>query len=280
MPDAAFGHTSALLQGAAATSAGATITSLESITVTPANPTLAAGATLQFTATGAYSGGSGDVTNIVSWTSSKPKSVTIAPGGLATAVKAGTSTIVASWGSLSGSTVATVGGATLNAIAVTPVDWTVSVGKSVQFTATGTYSDGSQRAITALVTWTSSDTSAATVASTGAATGIAAGTSTITAELGAVSGNTTLTVEKALVSISITPSNPSIPNGTSLQLTATGSYSDGSTGDITNMATWSSSKPSVATVNAGLVTGQQTGTASVKAKLGGVTVSTTVTVTR
>ncbi len=83
-------------------------TGLTSITVTPANPTLAAGNTLQFTATGNFTSGSTEnLTPFVAWNSSNTSVATIAPGGLATAATAGTSTISAKMGSKTGSTTLT-----------------------------------------------------------------------------------------------------------------------------------------------------------------------------
>ena len=53
-----------------------------------------------------------------------------------------------------------------------------------------------------------------------------------------------------LTSIAVTPANPSILTGASQQFTATGTYSDGSTQNITSQATWTSSNTGVATINA------------------------------
>ena len=63
--------------------------------------------------------------------------------------------------------------------------------------------------------------------------------------------------ESTLSSISVTPPNIKMTVGRSSpqQYTATGSYSDGGTKDLTVNATWSSSNPYVATVSAaGVVT--------------------------
>lgn len=84
--------------------------------------------------------------------------------------------------------------ATLDSIAVTPTNPSIAPENSQQFTATGTYSDGTTKDITNEVTWSSSDTSVATIDGSGYATAITAGTTTITATLGGVSGSTTLTV--------------------------------------------------------------------------------------
>ena len=84
-----------------------------------------------------------------------------------------------------------------------------------------------------------------------------------------------------LQSISVTPTNPSIGvGGTPLQLTATGTYSDTSTRNITGTCSWTSDALGVATVNSsGQVTGVATGSAKIKCTVGSVTGSTTVTVT-
>jgi len=77
---------------------------------------------------------------------------------------------------------------TLVSIAVTPNPATAIVvapgyanPTTEQFTATGTYSNGSTAIITSTVNWNSSNTGAATISSTGLATSVAAGQTNITA---------------------------------------------------------------------------------------------------
>jgi hypothetical protein len=82
-----------------------------------------------------------------------------------------------------------------------------------------------------------------------------------------------------LVSIAITPASASIPIGTSLQFDALGTYTDGSTQDLTASAMWTSSSSTVAPVSAGLVTGSSLGSATISAGSGTVTGSASVTVT-
>jgi uncharacterized protein YjdB len=83
---------------------------LQSITVTPANPSISlTTVTQQFTATGHNTDGStNDLTSSVTWTSGAPTVATINNSGLATAVKTGSSIIQATSGSISGSTTLTV----------------------------------------------------------------------------------------------------------------------------------------------------------------------------
>jgi uncharacterized protein YjdB len=114
----------------------------------------------------------------------------------------------------------------------------------------------------------------------GKATGLAAGSATIQATLGSISGTTTLTVQPALVSITVAPLNPSVAVGHTVQFTATGTYSDNTTQDVTSSVTWTTTKPGVATIdNSGLAIGISKGKTNVRAKLGGATASTQLTVT-
>jgi uncharacterized protein YjdB len=115
---------------------------------------------------------------------------------------------------------------------------------------------------------------------------VAIGTTTITATLDGVSGMTELTViELTLVSIAITPIDPSMPDGSTLQLIATATYSDGSTYDITSQGgVWSSSSPSVVGVSnakgtKGLATAKKAGAVTITVTFGSISGTTTVTVT-
>src|SRR6266478_2744557 len=83
---------------------------------------------------------------------------------------------------------------TLSSIAVTPGNPSIPKGTTQQFTATGTYSDGSTQNLTSTVAWSSSNTTVATINSTGLATAVGAGSTTIQASSGSISGSTTLTV--------------------------------------------------------------------------------------
>jgi hypothetical protein len=85
---------------------------LQSIKVTPANPSIVMGGTQQFTATGTYSDNSmQNLTTQVAWGSSKAAIATVtsgAAGGLATGAGIGSSTISATLNSITGSTTLTV----------------------------------------------------------------------------------------------------------------------------------------------------------------------------
>ncbi len=255
---------------------------LVSIALTPASPSIAKGATLQFTATGNYDDGSQqNITSSVTWTSSSTTVATIASSGLATTVGTGNTTIQATSGSVSGSTLLTITPPTLVSIAITPANTSIVRGNTQQYTATGIYSDGSQQNLTTSVNWSSSNTAAATISSSGLATGVATGSTTIQATFGSTTASTQLTVTATLVSIAVTPANPSISTGTTQQFTATGTYSDATQQNITNQVTWSSGSTSVATINsAGLATAVAQGSSTIQATSGTITGSATLTVTQ
>ncbi len=99
---------------------------------------------------------------------------------------------------------------TLTAITLTPANPSISVGATQQFTATGTYSDGTTQNLTSQVTWTSATPVVATINATGSATGVSAGTSTISANINGTTGSTVLTIQAAPLTIT----TDSLPSGT------------------------------------------------------------------
>ena len=251
-------------------------TTLVSIAVTPTNPSIAKGTTQQFTAIGTYSNSStANLTNQVTWASSSPSVATINSTGLATALAQGTTSITAMLsGVTSPAATLNVSAAALVSIAVTPTDPSITKGTTQQFTAIGTYTDATTQDLTSQVTWVSANPTVATISSTGLATALAQGTTSITASLDSVaSAAVSLNVTTAtLLSIAVTPTNPSIAEGTTQQFTATGTYSDASTQDLTSQVTWTSATPSVAMIsNTGLTTALAQGTTSITAMLSGVT---------
>jgi len=165
-------------------------------------------------------------------------------------------------GSTTPSSVTVPPGVSLVFVSVTPSNPSIADGATQQFAALGVLSDGTSQDITAAATWTSSSTTVATINASGLATGQNPGTTTITATLSGKSGTATLTVTSAtLASVNVTPDTPSLPAGGNQQFTLTGSYSDGTSADVSGQATWTSSNPSVATVSTtGLVTAVAAGT--------------------
>jgi len=159
------------------------------------------GNTVQFSAMGTYSDGStADCTGQVIWNSRNSAIASITYSGLATAVTLGNTDITAAGNGVISNVVvleiAPAAGATLTSIAVSrTVVANLPVGKTEQFTALGSYSDGSLQDITAQVNWTSTYVDVAAISAAGLATGLKPGQTDISATLtGVVSNGITLTV--------------------------------------------------------------------------------------
>jgi hypothetical protein len=249
---------------------------LTNIQVSPLTASLTGGDPQQFTATGTYSDGSTqNLTNIVTWSVNPPTVATIAnsgtPGLAQAAVGGGSATVAASFAATTGNATVTVAPVLVN-INVTPSNPSILINTSQQFTATGLYSDGSTQNLSNQVTWTLAPASVGTISPSGLAQGTGAGTAAVTVILGPIETSTVLSVTippPVLLSISVAPFSPSVPVGGSLQLSAIGNYSDGSTQDLTAFATFTTSNPNVAPVaSSGLATALALGTTTIGATAG------------
>jgi hypothetical protein len=157
------------------------------------------------------------------------------------------------------------------------------LGTLQQFSATGTYSDGSIQNLTSSVLWSSSQTGVALVDKSGLVTGTGLGLSNITATSGSISGFTPVNVNSAnVISIRIQPGNSSISNGTTEQLAALATFSDGSTLNVTTTAgvAWTSGDTNVATIGAtnGFATSKTLGSTTIGVTFGSASDSTMLTV--
>jgi hypothetical protein len=179
---------------------------------------------------------------------------------------------------------ATLTPAGVTAITVNPGSLTtVPNGASQRFTATD--NNGNQLAS---VVWSSSDLTVAIISNDtsnfGEANFVKMGPVTITACTGSICGSTSFTVGPAVVaSIAITPQNPFLaPSASPLALTATGTFTDGTTQDITTSPStaWTSSLTGVATIglNTGVARPAGVGQTTITATSGSVSASTTLTV--
>ena len=168
---------------------------ISSISITPPSPSLKVGDQQQFLAKATYENGTTKVLSSPAWSTSNVVLVHITDQGLATALGEGSATITASSEGISTSTTVSIVNSPLSTLEIAPRNASVSKTKvTQQFSATGFFNDGSNRDLSSLVGWTSSDTSVATVSKTGIATLLKAGTTTITATSGAISDTTTLIV--------------------------------------------------------------------------------------
>ena len=165
-------------------------------------------------------------------------------------------------------------------IQVSPSSDSITVGQTLQLSATGIVSHGnhppSDQDITDLVAWTTSNVGVASVSSTGMVTAVAAGSTVITASLaGATAGTTAITVTTtggggtggSLVSLAIIPGTQSVSApGQTTQFIAIGTTSSGATEDVTSTSAWASSSTNIATVTSGgLATAVSAGSVTITA---------------
>jgi uncharacterized protein YjdB len=272
-----------------------------SITVLPETATVHVGATQQYlaectlTVPDEEGNTTRDVTAEVTWTSSDEVIATVATGGLATAMAAGSATITATMVdeeglSLQGSATLEVTEKTVTSLQVTPATADIPITGTQQYTATANYEDGTTEDVTSQSTWSSSDISVATIDSTGLASAVNSGATQISALFEGVTGTALLTVStKQLTTIEVTPTNPSIEAGLTQQFAATAIYDDASSEDVTDKVKWGSTETTIATVSndagtEGLATGIAAGTADISATMtttsGDIVGSTTLTVTQ
>ena len=170
----------------------------------------------------------------------------------------------------------------LTSIAISPATPSVPLGTQQLLVATGTFTAGSTQVLSSVL-WSSSSTSVSAVSNDTTDSGFVAteaqGSASVSATAGGITGSTTVTVPApTLVSITVNPQSPLVSLGTTQQLTATGSYSDGSVEDLTSTATWTASPLAAMVSSAGLVTGASLGHSTIQATSGTQSGSTTVTV--
>ena len=266
---------------------------LNSIQLSSAATSVPAGLTMQITATGAYSDGSNkDVSRAVSWTSSDTNVATVDTAGVVTGRAQGPVTISASSSSVTGTMAVSVkAGVVRTLTGITPASATIAARTQQQFTAVATLSDGTISDVTRLVTWTISPANVGSISNMAPTQGLvtagnptaAVTEATLTAtcsqpacvaESGTPSLSASLTVTNATpTSIAIAPTSKKLGWGNQLQFTATGSFSDGTKQDITNVCSWVSSNPALVfvTSSSGLAVGKSIGgPAYITAAFGGV----------
>jgi uncharacterized protein YjdB len=165
-----------------------------SVTVSPASASVQAGQTQQLTATLKDANGNVLTGRTVAWSSNNTTVATVNGTGLVTAKVAGSATITAMSEGQSGTAAMTVTPVPVASVTVTPATAGVTVGSTVQLTATPKDANGNP--LTGrVITWQSSNSAIASVNGSGLVSGAAAGgPATITATSEGQSGTAAVTV--------------------------------------------------------------------------------------
>lgn len=244
---------------------------LRTIAITPNNSSIALGLTQQFSGLGVLTDNTSQTLGSITWGTSAANIASISSSGSLTTKAAGSVTITATSGAISGTTSFTVTPAAIVSIAVAPQNAIVAAGYTRQLTATATYTDGTTQDM-ATASWSTSDSNLATVSASGLVTTRNEGDVTVTATSASISGSAPLHIDPpVLVSLAVTPASATAMLGTLAppKYTATGTYSNQTTADVSSTATWSVSDPNVVSVDAsGTATPNWHGYSEVTASLG------------
>ncbi|PNU20892.1 hypothetical protein C2E25_04690 [Geothermobacter hydrogeniphilus] len=244
----------------------------------------------QLTAVGNFSGQfTRDITAEVTWSSSDPAIATVdnQPGsvGRVTAVAPGTVTLTADLDGVTADFLLTVSNATISTLTLSPLTPSAAKGLTRQFTATGTFSDATSQDLTSDVSWSSTVPTVAAISNSRGSEGLVSalleGTTDISATFDGLTASTTMTVTAAVLqSLALAPQNAAMVSLSMRSFTATGSFSDETSQDLTAQVAWSSTDATVAEIDAaGVVTSLKSGQTTISAALNGVNAGTGLKVT-
>lgn len=267
---------------------------LLSLAVMPDIQQLPVGTQLSLKASGKFSDGrTQDLTDSVLWVSSADNIVSVsneqASKGRCLGRGLGVAVLTAKLGTQISSASLTVTDAAITGLQLTQVSPVIAKGTQQAYIATATYSDGTVRDVTTETQWSVSDPTLATIESApqmaGVLLALREGSVRVRAAFAGKSAETTLTITAAaLQALTISAPTSNVPVGTTLQLTATATFSDGSTADVTTQTIWSVGIPDLASISngvgsRGLLTGLKQGSATVVAVFQGITTYTNLYVT-
>jgi beta-glucanase (GH16 family) len=241
---------------------------LTTIELTPLTSTIIFGQTQQYTAVGKDQNGN-PMAITPTWSAIGGA---ISTSGLYTGSTAGTFTVKATSGIVSGTASITVNPLVLTAIEVTPAIATIVAGQTQQFAIIGKDQLGNVMAYTP--TWS---TTGGSISTSGLFTASTSGTFTIKATSGTISGSASVTVNPAVpTTIAITPTTSTINVGQSVQFAVVVKDQNANVMAIT--PTWTTTGGSISAT--GLFPGLTEGTYTVTASVGTLSATATVTVNK
>ena len=159
-----------------------------------------------------------------------------------------------------------------------------NINQTAQVKVTATYTNLTKKDVTNTAKYSISNQTIATISNTGLITSKSNGSTTLTVSLDGVKTTSTIKVNstnpvKTLVSLSVVPNSLDLTINESKTLAVQANYSDQSVANVTSQSQFSSSNPSVATINSiGAVTAINSGTTTLSVTYGNITQSVVVTV--
>jgi hypothetical protein len=227
------------------------VKALADLSISPTSLTLAISSSQQLSVTGRYTDNSTeDFSGLVAWSSDNATIASISSTGEVNAKAAGSAFITASVNGISTDLNVVVSPATLQSIVVNSAATQVASGLSIQFSAKGVYSDGTEQVISKQVEWSVSDTSKAFIdTETGLLSALQAGSVFVLAKIEGKRGSFHLTISPATLSeISIVPATISLAKGTSANINVIAIFSDNSKQNVSDQVVWSNEDNSIAMI--------------------------------
>jgi len=250
------------------------VNTLTAITLDPPAPRVPLGRmNIQFEANGRFSDGQVyDLTRSALWSSSNTSAAIIGnTTGLLQTRGIGLTNVTAVVSNVTGRATVNVTNATITSLRVQPGTASVNVLQSTQLQAIATLSNNATRDVTDQCQWRTGNQGVAEITEEGTLTGVASGSTTAEASFGTLKGSSNVTVTGPnLTSLVISPLNFNMLRLNFQQMVATATFADGSSRDVTNNVTWTSSVPSGAAINSatGLIRALFPGVAVIRAHLG------------
>ncbi|WP_276353966.1 Ig-like domain-containing protein [Cohnella caldifontis] len=214
-----------------------------------------------------------NVTSEAKWSSSDDE-VAGAVNGVIKGYGSGTATITAEYGTKK-TTISVDVDKTMK-LGVDADSVFLHVAQTRQLKLTAVNADGNETDVTASATWTSSNESVAFV-NKGLITGVKSGTATVKGTYNGKTVEIAVDVDTPRY-LDINPSKITLKAKEKAEVKLTATYADGSTEDVTSIATWTTSKDEVALVLNGQIVTFSMGAAVIKGTYGGKSASVSVSV--
>jgi uncharacterized protein YjdB len=251
---------------------------VEAVVVSPSITTIAIGASVNFTAQVMGLNGTALTDRPVHWATEDSSVATVAPNGIVSARRIGSTQVAASTGGRSGIAQITVTSIPVASVQVTPGNRSLFVEQTFQFTATTL--DGGGAVLTGRpIQWSSNNESVATVSTTGVVTALSPGGAIITATSEGKTAPASVTVAAIPVAtVFVTPDSQTLYEGQTAQLQAE-PLDDAGQPLVDRVVQWTTTNPAVATVTStGFVTAHTIGKATIRATVEGKVGATELTV--
>ncbi len=228
-----------------------------------------------------------DITTAVTWSVDDQTVATISNAsgqqGQLTTLRPGRANVRASFPPQTAVAALTVTDATIVMLSIVPPRLNVPVGGPPMFLrAVANFSNGMMSDVTQSAVWRVGDERIARVSNLpgqrGAVTGVSPGQTAVFADFAGSVANATAVVQTTpvLTSVSLSPLNPTVNVGESVQLTATGTFDNAMMQNLTFSASWTSSNPMIVQVSSGRARCLASGTVMVTASVMGRSTTTTV----